>query len=136
MNTFQPRLSPVALAMLLVSACGGGSGDSMVSASPEPYVEIPGFVDKDSIRPNVTPASTNSIQTVFQGQVKFAQSHTIDPKGNAANNMPTLVPWRDTLLMFTPQDPVNSGSIKVTAYKKRWRRTGHADDEYPGKPAC
>ena len=89
MNTFQPRLSPVALAVLLLSACGGGGGggDSMVSTSPEPYVEIPGFVDKESIRPNVVPASTKSIQTVFQGQVKFAQSHTIDPEGNAASRV-------------------------------------------------
>ena len=84
MNTYLSRLCSVAFMLLVLSACGGGGGNNMVSASPEPYVEIPGFADKDSIRSNVVPASTNSIQKVFQGQVKFPQCHTIDPKGNAA----------------------------------------------------
>ena len=89
MNTYLSRLCSVAFMVLVLSACGGGGGgggggNNMVSASPEPYVEIPGFADKDSIRSNVVPASTNSIQKVFQGQVKFPQCHTIDPKGNAA----------------------------------------------------
>jgi len=84
MNTYLSRLCSVAFMLLVLSACGGGGGNNMVSASPEPYVEIPGFADKDSIRSNVVPASTNSIQKLFQGQVKFPQCHTIDPKGNAA----------------------------------------------------
>ena len=83
-NTYLSRLCSLAFVVLVLSACGGGGGNNMVSASPEPYVEIPGFADKDSIRSNVVPASTNSIQKVFQGQVKFPQCHTIDPKGNAA----------------------------------------------------
>ena len=84
MNTCLSRLCSLAFVVLVLSACGGGGGNNMVSASPEPYVEIPGFADKDSIRSNVVPASTNSIKKVFQGQVKFPQCHTIDPKGNAA----------------------------------------------------
>ena len=84
MNTYLSRLCSLAFVVLVLCACGGGGGNNMVSASPEPYVEIPGFADKDSIRSNVVPASTNSIQKVFQGQVKFPQCHTIDPKGNAA----------------------------------------------------
>ncbi len=84
MNTYLSRLCSLAFVVLVLSACGGGGGNKMVSASPEPYVEISGFADKDSIRSNVVPASTNSIQKVFQGQVKFPQCHTIYPKGNAA----------------------------------------------------
>ncbi len=46
------------------------------------------------------------------GMVQFAQSHTVDPSGNAARNMPDLVPSRNALLLFTPQQP-QSGVLRV-----------------------
>ena len=75
--------------------------------------QLIGFADNDAQRADLKIIAGNA--TGLQGMVKFAQSHTIDPKGNAAKHMPSLVPWRDTLLMFIPQEPVINGLIKVKA---------------------
>ena len=44
----------------------------------------------------------NSLSGYLKGQVKFAQTHTIDPANNSAQEMPRLVSLRDTLFMFIP----------------------------------
>jgi hypothetical protein len=50
------------------------------------------------------------------GTVQFAQSHTIDPAGNSAKEMPTLVTERDALVMFTPIWAMqNVNAVTVTA---------------------
>lgn len=49
------------------------------------------------------------------GRVQFAQTHTIDPKNNAARNEPSLIPYRNALLLFTPQVELTSLEATVTA---------------------
>ena len=53
----------------------------------------------------------------LSGMVQFAQSHTVDPAGNAAKQMPTLTSEREALLLVTP-DPalgeIESLSLAVT----------------------
>ena len=49
------------------------------------------------------------------GRVQFAQTHTIDPKNNAARNEPSLIPYRNALLLFTPQVELSSLKATVTA---------------------
>lgn len=43
--------------------------------------------------------SINSLSGALKGQVKFAQTHTIDPSNNSVKEMPRLVSLRDTLFM-------------------------------------
>ena len=52
----------------------------------------------------------NDLTGNLAGQVQFAQSHTINPGGNAAANMPSLVTSRAALLLFSPL----SGAAKVS----------------------
>lgn len=49
------------------------------------------------------------------GRVQFAQTHTIDPNNNAARNEPSLIPYRNALLLFTPQVELSSLKATVTA---------------------
>ncbi len=49
------------------------------------------------------------------GRVQFAQTHTIDPKNNAARNEPSLIPYRNALLLFTPQVELTSLEATVTS---------------------
>jgi len=48
------------------------------------------------------------------GMVEFAQSHTIDPAGNAAKEMPNLVAERAALLLFTPTTETSGVSVRVS----------------------
>ncbi len=71
-----------------------------------------GFIDDQPLRSDLLGA--------LQGMVKFAQTHTIDPAGNAANEMPTLVAEREALVMFTPLEPIaetSMGQVKVKAMR-------------------
>lgn len=85
---------------------------SSFSLPKKENTQVIGFTDNDDQRADLK--NLNG----FQGMVKFAQSHTIDPNGNEAKHMPSLVPLRDTLLMFIPQQPVTNGSIKVKAMSR------------------
>ena len=49
------------------------------------------------------------------GRVQFAQTHTIDPNNNAARNEPSLIPYRNALLLFTPQVELTSLEATVTS---------------------
>lgn len=51
----------------------------------------------------------------LKGRVQFAQTHTIDPNNNAARNEPSLIPYRNALLLFTPQQELISLKATVTA---------------------
>lgn len=51
----------------------------------------------------------------LKGRVQFAQTHTIDPNNNAARNEPSLIPYRNALLLFTPQVELISLKATVTA---------------------
>ncbi|WP_157378453.1 M66 family metalloprotease [Burkholderia ubonensis] len=67
-----------------------------------------GFIDDQPV--------VNSLAGTLQGEVKFAQTHTIDPAGNRAKEMPALITERDALLMFIPTDKnAERKSLKVTA---------------------
>lgn len=56
----------------------------------------------------------NLSQGNLAGRVQFAQSHTIEPKGNKERNMPSLIPFRHSLLLFTPQTPLKSIKAAVS----------------------
>ena len=57
------------------------------------------------------------------GRVQFAQTHTIDPKNNAARNEPSLIPYRNALLLFTPQVELTSLKATVTATYNKLKST-------------
>jgi hypothetical protein len=67
-----------------------------------------GFIDDQPVR--------NNLKGTLRGEVKFAQTHTIDPSGNSAKEMPTLVTDRGALLIFTPEAGNVSGTLKLSAY--------------------
>lgn len=54
----------------------------------------------------------NLTEGTLKGRVQFAQTHTIDPNNNAERNEPSLIPYRNALLLFTPQ--VELSSLKAT----------------------
>ncbi|GLK90497.1 hypothetical protein GCM10017655_35610 [Pseudomonas turukhanskensis] len=97
------RNTPRALfALSLFSLCAH-------AATPQAAPSL-GFIDELPIR--------NDLIGSLQGTVKFAQTHTIDAAGNAANELPTLVAERDALVMLIPQMPIaeaEMGQVKVTA---------------------
>ena len=53
----------------------------------------------------------NDLTGGLAGQVQFAQSHTINPGGNAAAKMPSLVASRAALVLFSPLSGAASGSV-------------------------
>ncbi|NKI70222.1 hypothetical protein GN109_12395 [Collimonas pratensis] len=56
----------------------------------------------------------NDLTGALPGMVQFVQSHSINPKGNSENNLPTLVTSRNALLLFTPQrSPVGKVRVEV-----------------------
>lgn len=65
-----------------------------------------GFYDKD--KSGQVRAVRNDLSGDLPAMVQFAQSHTVDPKGNAAKEMPTLTMEREALLLVTP-DPTIDG---------------------------
>ena len=74
-----------------------------------------GFYDTDSS--GAPRAVRNDLGGSFPGMVQFGQSHTVDPKGNEAKNMPRLTMSREALLLVTP-DPslgeVNQVLVQVS----------------------
>lgn len=63
-------------------------------------------------------AVRNDLNGSLSGMVQFAQSHTIDPKDNAAKYMPLLVQKRAALLLFTPSNDIadSISSLKAEVY--------------------
>ena len=57
----------------------------------------------------------NLTEGTLMGRVQFAQTHTIDPNNNAERNEPSLIPYRNALLLFTPQEELSSLTATVTA---------------------
>ncbi|KRA37834.1 MULTISPECIES: M66 family metalloprotease [unclassified Nocardioides] len=47
-------------------------------------------------------ALRNDLTGALAGQVEFVQSHSVNPSGNAAREMPTVVARRAALLLFSP----------------------------------
>ncbi len=57
----------------------------------------------------------NDLQGTLAAQVQFAQSHTVDPAGNTARNMPSIVAEREALLLLMPSDS-KAEFISVSVY--------------------
>lgn len=72
-----------------------------------------GFYDKD--KTGQTRAVRNDLGGSLPAMVQFAQSHTVDPSGNAAKEMPMLTTQREALLLVTPDPSLNDiRSMQVT----------------------
>ena len=56
----------------------------------------------------------NDLTGKAAGQVQFAQSHTINPGGNAAAKMPSLVTDRAALLLFSPHSGTTGASVAAS----------------------
>lgn len=132
-NALNPRVLVLALSTALLAACGGGGGGGGSNGGgntgggtptpadpyPEPTsaaydeVELKGFYDIDAS--GATRAVRNDLAGNLPAMIQFAQSHTVDPSGNEAKNMPRLTTERAALLLVTP-DPSLQGveSVKVT----------------------
>ncbi|MBF5006190.1 M66 family metalloprotease [Diaphorobacter caeni] len=91
--------------------------------APAPYAEPTGalipplsakaFYDTDST--GKTRTVRNDLGGSLPGMVQFAQSHTVDPSGNEAKEMPRLTMSREAMVLITP-DPSLAGitSMQVT----------------------
>ena len=69
------------------------------------------FKDFSGVEPNIA-------EGTLPVYVSFAQSHTIDPNGNAANEMPRLVAQRAALLMASVVDGSELGQVTATVMDK------------------
>lgn len=64
----------------------------------------------------------NNLEGSLAGSIKFAQTHTIDPVDNSAQEMPHLISTRDTLVMLIPQQQVST--VTMQAFDKQGQRLG------------
>jgi hypothetical protein len=131
-NTTTPRVLAMALSSVLLSACGGGGSEGGDTSGPggeapaptpaNPYpepnsaafddVNVKGFYDVDST--GATRAVRNDLEGTLPAMIQFAQSHTVDPSGNEARNMPRLTTERAALLLVTPDPSLTDiTSVKV-----------------------
>lgn len=117
-----------AAALALLSAVGAGTllaaaaaataaapwaptGTAAAAAVPEDPGPL-GFYDT---RADGSPRPVrNDLTGALGATVQLAQSHTIDPAGNTARNMPTLVAERAALLLVTPTSAVSSLTVAVS----------------------
>lgn len=67
---------------------------------------------------NPRPVNNNLSTGNLTGRVQFAQTHTIEPNGNTAKFLPSLIVDRAALLLFTPTEDLNPSvkSITVQVY--------------------
>ena len=92
------------MGVLVVSFFGIGASTTLYAQENT----VIGFMDEAFERVDVS--------GTLLGTVQFAQSHTIDPAGNSAKEMPTLVTQREALVMFTPISAMqNVNAVSVTA---------------------
>ena len=98
---------------------GPGAGPGQPNADPTAslpffpnFAKALGFFDLN--RANQNRPIRNDLTGALPGMVQFVQSHSINPKGNFENNLPTLVTSRNALLLFTPQkSPVGKVRVEV-----------------------
>ncbi len=70
----------------------------------------------DYIEDNVERDIPNNLSDTsggLEGRVQFAQTHTIDANNNEQRREPSLIPYRQALLMFTPVTPLKKVTVKV-----------------------
>ena len=133
-NALNPRVLVLALSTALLAACGGGGGGDADTGTgggtgpttptpsdpyPEPTsaaydeVDLKGFYDVDAT--GATRAVRNDLAGTLPAMIQFGQSHTVDPSGNEAKNMPRLTTERAALLLVTPDPSLKDiTSVKVT----------------------
>ena len=78
-------------------------------------LDVGGFYDVDAT--GNTRAVRNDLSGNLPAMVQFAQSHTVDPKGNEARHMPRLTSERAALLLVTPDPslgPIDSLRVAVS----------------------
>ena len=76
-------------------------------------IDARGFYDKTAA--GATRAVRNDLGGTLPGMVQFAQSHTVDPAGNGAKDMPTLTTSREAMLLVTPAPSLGDvDSMQVT----------------------
>lgn len=116
----------IASAMLV--ACGGGSGEETGNTGSshdqnfaEPTTDlmddsILGFYDID--QDGQERQLRNDLMGNFEAMIQFAQSHTVDPKGNEDKNMPRLTTEKDALLLVMPlKDMGNLKQLQAQIYQ-------------------
>jgi hypothetical protein len=126
-NAMQTRIAGLALACVAAAlpACGGkdsaeGAPGASVDTSATQTQDFPNFAAAlgffDTTKDHQARAIRNDLDGQLAGMVQFVQSHSVNPSGNAANNLPTLVSSRDALLLFTPQgSSTGKFSVEVQA---------------------
>ncbi|MBD7994248.1 hypothetical protein H9639_02925 [Arthrobacter sp. Sa2CUA1] len=90
---------------------GGESFAAEAASSPLPPV-LAGFYDTTA--DGTGRQLRNDLTGGLQGQVQFAQSHTINASGNAAAKMPSLVTDRAALVLFSPLSGATRVSVRAT----------------------
>ena len=93
----------------------GEGGAASLAAEPASSVlplDIPGFYDTTAS--GAQRQLRNDLTGNLEGQVQFAQSHTINAKGNAAAKMPSLVAERAALVLFSPLSGATRVSVTAT----------------------
>lgn len=125
-----PQVTPpvVEPPVVLPPVEGGDNGqDVLPPAVVDPYPEpvggqytpltARGFYDHD--KSGQLRAVRDDLGGSLPGMVQFAQSHTIDPSGNAAKSMPTLATEREALLLVTPSPALqNVSGLQVSVSVK------------------
>lgn len=82
------------------------------SAAPQLPLDIAGFYDTTAS--GAVRELRNDLTGTLQGQVQFAQSHTVNPAGNTAAKMPSLVTDRAALVLFSPLSGAAQASVTAT----------------------
>lgn len=93
----------IAVALLGLSAC-------ITDSESEKFDDALGFYDVDA--KGASRAVRSDLSGSLQGMIQFAQSHVVDPQGNAAKEMPDVVTHRQSLVLFTPTQAL-SGAVQL-----------------------
>lgn len=101
------RTALIVCSAVVLSAC-------LVDAENERFDESLGFYDVDA--QGAPRTVRNDLSGALSGMVQFAQSHVVDPSGNAERNMPDVVTSRGAVLLFTPQTPLEDGELSVEVW--------------------
>lgn len=88
-----------------------------------------GFYDHD--KTGLLRAVRNDLIGNLPAMVQFAQSHTVDPSGNAAKRMPTLTAQREALLLVTPDPALGEADALMVAVSLHGKSLGTLQMRHP-----
>jgi len=103
-----PSRTVRAVSLLAIAAIGVAG--CVTDAETERFDEAQGFYDIDAA--GASRVIRNDLTGGVSGMIQFAQSHVVDPSGNAPRNMPDVVTARQAVLLFTPS-PNQKGPFYV-----------------------